>query len=361
MASSNTDVFDCQVKACEIFFQEQLTKVQNVKPLAEEDIPKNARLFKEPKIYDITSFDAREVVTVLSSIVNDRDQFKINKTFYLLLRNGQENKPDETEKLFRLRAQPKNDQPGNAIVVLRPREKGKFEKDANDKEPAKNYHELNHALKHHYKEDTASFARDIIKLFKNNPVADNIPQPTFEAYMMLLFEIARRLVALEEPNEKKVQFDVLPIGSAIARIVKLLALGRTDKCTFDDVFFSGYKFNCFKGKPEDRRKAIDKINETTLATYGAFSVPKQDSLLIDPAKVFATQVKCHLEELKEIFCSEKQPEAMLRRKEDSAGALLQKGLEDLSISMSVADSKTLSMKTKKSAVDTERYTGYDHA
>ena len=93
----------------------------------------------------------------------------------------------------------------------------------------------------------------------------------------------------------------------------------------------------------------------------AMQVPKQDSVAIDPAKVSTTQVKCHLEELKEMFCSEKQPEAMLRRKEDSAEAMLQRGLEDLSISMSVADSMALSMKTKKSAVNTERYTGYDHA
>lgn len=385
MASGNTHEFDCQVKACEKFFQEQLPKVQNLKPLAEDDIPKNAKLFKDPKIYDITSFDAREVVAVLSCIVNDRDQFKMNKTFYLLLRNGPENKPDEIEELFRLRARPTKHQPGNAIVFLRPTGKKKFT------EPAKKYEELNGALKAYYKEDTAedtaSFARDIRKLFKNNAVANNnFPQAMFEAYMMLLFEIARRLVELEDPSDKKVQYDVLPIGSAIARIVKLLELGRTDICTFEDVFFPTSKFHCFTGEPEERRKAIDKINETTLEiakkknmeTYGAsvlwlggaaidpakvfaMQVPKQDSVAIDPAKVSTTQVKCHLEELKEMFCSEKQPEAMLRRKEDSAEAMLQRGLEDLSISMSVADSMALSMKTKKSAVNTERYTGYDHA
>ena len=322
---------------------------------------------------------------MLSCIVNGRDQFKMNKTFYLLLRNGQENKPDEIEELFRLRARPTKHQPGNAIVSLRPRGKKKFT------EPAKKNEELNGALKAYYKEDTAedtaSFARDIRKLFKNNAVANNnFPQAMFEAYMILLFEIARRLVELEDPSDKKVQYDVLPIGSAIARIVKLLEFGRTDICTFEDVFFPKSKFHCFTGEPEERRKAIDKINETTLEiakkknmeTYGAsvlwlggaaidpakvfaMQVPKQDSVAIDPAKVSTTQVKCHLEELKEMFCSEKQPEAMLRRKEDSAEAMLQRGLEDLSISMSVADSMALSMKTKKSAVNTERYTGYDHA
>ncbi|CAH3184582.1 unnamed protein product [Porites lobata] len=161
---------------------------------------------------------------------------------------------------------------------------------------------------------------------------NNFPQALFEVYMILLFEIARRLVELEEPSEKKVQYDVLPIGSAIARIVKLLELGIKDTCTFKDVFFPKSKFHCFTGKPEERRKAIDKINETTLdITYGA-SVLVLVPAAKDPAKVFATQVKCHLEELKEMFCSEKQPEAM-QRKEDSAEAILQNDLEDLSISV----------------------------
>lgn len=328
MALSNTDVFDCQVKACEKFFQVQLSKVENLKPLAEDDIPKNAKLFKDPKIYDITSFDAREVVAVLSRIVNDRDQFKMNKTFYLLLRNGEENKTDEIEKLFRLRARPTKHQPGNAIVFLRPSGKKKFT------EPAKKYDELNGALKAHYKEDTASFAKDIRRLFKNNPVADNdIPQAAFEAYMILLFEIARRLVALDDPSDKKkkMQFDVLPIGSAIARIMKLLEFGRKDICTFEDVFLPGYKFHCFTGKPEDRRKAIDTINKTTPATNGE-SVPKQDSKA--------------LEELKQMFCSGE----------------LHKEVEALSVSEShsVADSQALSMKTNEAAVYSELYSAFDY-
>ena len=364
MATSDTDLFDCQVKACEKFFQEKLPRVQKLKLLAEDDIPENAKSFKEPKMYDITSFNAQEVVAVLSCIVNDRGQFKKNKTFYLLLRNGHENEPDATEELYRLQARPTEHQPGNAIVFLRPRGKKKFTASA------KTYDELNGALEAYYGEDTATFARDIRKLFKNNAVANNnFPQALFEVYMILLFEIARRLVELEEPSEKKVQYDVLPIGSAIARIAKLLELGIKDTCTFKDAFFPKSKFHCFTGKPEERRKAIDKINETTLdivkkktmETYGAgASVLVLVPAAIDPAKVFATQVKCHLEELKEMFCSEKQPEAM-QRKEDSAEAILQNDLEDLSISVSVADSMALSMKTKKSAVATETFSAFDHA
>ena len=96
-----------------------------------------------------------------------------------------------------------------------------------------------------------------------------------------------------------------------------------------------------------------------METYGA-SVLVLVPAAKDPAKVFATQVKCHLEELKEMFCSEKQPEAM-QRKEDSAEAILQNDLEDLSISVSVEDSMALSMKTKKSAVATETFSAFDHA
>lgn len=111
MATSDTDLFDCQVKACEKFFQEKLPRVQKLKLLAEDDIPENAKSFKEPKMYDITSFNAQEVVAVLSCIVNDRGQFKKNKTFYLLLRNGHENEPDATEELYRLQARPTEHQP----------------------------------------------------------------------------------------------------------------------------------------------------------------------------------------------------------------------------------------------------------
>lgn len=336
-SSGNTVVFDCQVKACEEFFQKPLPKVQDLKPLENDDIPEDAKRFTGP-IYDITSFDAREVVALLSRIVNDREQFKMNKTFYLLLRNGRENKPDAIhQELFKLKARPTTDQPGNATVFLRPRGKKKF------KTSVTTYTELHGALKASYK-DTASFASDIIKLFKKDAVVINdFPEATYEAYAILLFEIARRLVALEDPSDKKVQYDVLPIGSAIARIVKLLGLDSKDTRTFDDVFFPGHQFDCFTGKVEKRKKAINNINDTTLATYGA-SVLKQDS------------VESHLEELKQMFCSEK-PEAMLR-KEEKPEAMLRKHFEALSVS--VADSKALSMKTKKSAVNTEIYTAFDY-
>ena len=73
--------------------------------------------------------------------------------------------------------------------------------------------EINGALQAPYEEDTKAFTEDIKKLFRNNAKFNNdFPQANIEAYMILLFEIARRLVALKEPRELQVQYDELPIG-----------------------------------------------------------------------------------------------------------------------------------------------------
>lgn len=245
-----------QQEACTKFFRDNLPK-DVLKPMPEEKRPENTKKFKGP-VYDITGFDAVNVVALLSDIVNDKDQFTTNKTFYLLLQNSHGSKPDDKiEELFRLKARPTKNQPGNGIVFLRPRRKKLFTQDA------RKYDELEGVLKAHYK-DTKTFAQDIKNLFQNNSVVtDNFPQATVETYTILLFEIARRLVTVEKESEKKEEFDVLPIGSAIARSVNLLELGDEETCTFEDVFLSGEKFHCYTGKAKERRKAIDKINETT--------------------------------------------------------------------------------------------------
>ena len=250
-------VFKQQEEACTKFFRDNLPK-DVLKPMPEEKRPENTKRFIGC-VYDITGFDAENVVALLSDIVNDKEQFKTNKTFYLLLRNSHDSKPDdEIEELFRLKARPTKDQPGNGIVFLRPRGKKLFTKDA------RKYNELKGALEAHYKGDTQKFAQDIKNLFQNNSViTDDFPQATVETYMILLFEMARRLVTVEKPSEKKKEYDVLPIGSAIARSVNLLELGDKETCTFEDVFLSGKKFHCYTGKAQERRKAIDKINETT--------------------------------------------------------------------------------------------------
>ena len=196
------------------------------------------------KVYDITGFDGQQVVALLSQTVNDQEEFTMNKTFYLLIHASSEENPQaEFEELFRLNARPTKEQPGNAIVFLRPRGNEGFQR----RESATSYEELNGALKACYgdpnnfrKPDTKSFARHMKQLFKNNAQIGDLPRPTAEAYMLLLFEIARRLVKIEEPTERKKAFDVLPIGSAIAQLINLLDL-RT--FTFEEVFFKGKSLN----------------------------------------------------------------------------------------------------------------------
>ena len=121
---------------------------------------------------------------------------------------------------------------------------------------------------------------------------EDFPRVTFEAYMLWLFEIARRsVVSVKNPTDEKKQLDNLPIGSAIARLVKLLDLGNEKICSFDDVFHPKGKFHCFKGNAMERRKAIDEINKTTLERR---------------KEIDGINEKTHFQELSEMFLSEKR-------------------------------------------------------
>lgn len=171
--------------------------------------------------------------------------------------------PDGFVELFRVKARPTRHQPGNAIVSKRPRGKNTFKRGG-----AKSYQELNGTLEAFYDivakdrrlvdSDVQSFAYDIMQLFQYNKPMVQLPEASIEAYMILLFEIARRLVKSE--NSKKQKFDDLPIGSAIARLIQLLVCEK-ETCNFKDVFIPGGKFHCFTGTPEERREAIDNINK----------------------------------------------------------------------------------------------------
>lgn len=242
-------VFNGQKEACGNFFHNNLP-VDESEPVSKEKKPKNMRQLKG-HVYDITGFDAEKVVALLSRIVNDRQEFKPDKTFYLLLNSHEPGQDDNREKFFKFAPNPSRDQPGNAMVS-RGLEKGLT------------YNELNADLKSKYNGNTKSFAQHIKKLFQNNSkVPENFPQATFEVYILLLFEIARRLVREDAPTRKKEELDDLPIGSAIARSVKLLELGKEETCSFDDVFCSSSdKFYCYTGEPEERETAIRRINKT---------------------------------------------------------------------------------------------------
>lgn len=281
-------IYEHQVAACKTFFQEQLSS-DGIKPLSEAAIPPNLKRFKGT-VFDITGLDAQQVVGILSHIVNTRDDFTPNKTFYLLIKGADHNA--EFEELFRLKARPTKQQPGNGIVFLRPKGKVLF------KSSATKYDELNGMLDASYTtrpKPTKCFAMHITQIFKDNLqiCAEDIPSATIEAYMLLLFEIARRLVKSEKPSAEQVKYDVLPIGSAIAGLVTLLELGDVEKCKFLNVFLPKEKFHCFTGKPEDRKAAVYRINHALGAT------PSNRSK------------KYYVEELQQLFCSEKRYEQQL--------------------------------------------------
>ena len=294
--SGNTGVFDCQVKVCKKFLQ-QLYEVQDLRPLQNHDIPKKAKTFKP--MYDITGFDAFKVVALLCRIVNDTKQFTTGKTFYLLIRNGQECEAnDETEEpsssqkskqageikeLFQLEALPSVDQPGNGKVYRLPKGSASFA-------GGKSYNQLYPILTEFYKEDTESFALHIRSLFQSNTVVTHGSPATIEVYMLLLFEIARRLVNEKTPSERKKKLDNLPIGSAITNLVELL---ERKKCTFKDVFQG--KYYCFTGEPDERRQVIDSINKT---------------IFEHAANIKYKQI---YEELEKMFCSEETREEMLSK------------------------------------------------
>ena len=338
---ADADVFACQVKACKTFFEDELPS--GFEPLPEKDWPSSMPQDWTGKVYDITGFYGQKVVALLSLIVNDKDQFTKGKTFYLLIRRSPK---DEVEELFRLKADPSPDQPGNAVVFLRPRRRKRFKRGS-----AKSYEELNGDLKAFYEKpddegrkfsDTTSFARDMKQLFKNNAAQiDDLPQPTFEAYMILLFEIARRLVKIEKPSESKEEFDVLPIGSAIARLIKLLEL--RNQCSFEEVFLQGSRFHCFTGKPDVRRKAIEEINEETRKTKHPTTT--RVTVRLSKEDVEEIETKRQIQELRELFCPSSEEELANTFK---------------NLTTRIAQEKSSQSSRMLSTSNAERTTAFDH-
>ena len=230
-------------------------------------------------MYDITGLNAQQVVAALVSIVNDREKFTINKNFYLMIKHDA-----KVEELFRL------------TVSMRPGGEERFAQSS-----GKTYEQLIEALREHY-QDTITFTKDIRKIFLNNKVSDcDFPQVTLEAYMILLFEIARRLVKLKGPSERKKQYDDLPIGSAIAGIVKLLEYGKDEVCMFENVFLPKRRFHFFSGKPQTRKRAIDDINTALVNAESEKTATTSD--VSKKRKVMpGTEKDHHLKELEEMFC-----------------------------------------------------------
>ena len=296
-SSDDTYFYQYQMNACQNFFHEKLPDVPKPKPLEEHEIPEfMVRLkYNKPILYDITGLNAQQVVAALVSIVNDREKFTINKNFYLMIKHDA-----KVEELFRLTARPTTHQPGNGIMSMRPRGEERFAQSS-----GKTYEQLIEALREHY-QDTITFTKDIRKIFLNNKVSDcDFPQVTLEAYMILLFEIARRLVKLKGPSERKKQYDDLPIGSAIAGIVKLLEYGKDEVCTFENAFLPKDRFHFFSGKPQTRKRAIDDIN---IALVNAESEKTATTSYVSKKRKVmpGTEKNHYLKELEEMFCSRKK-------------------------------------------------------
>lgn len=176
----------------------------------------------------------------------------------------------------------------------------------------KKYDALNGALKAYYETNTTS---------SDNAQNKDIPEATIEAYMILLFEIARRLVKSEnhvsDRTPRKKEYDVLPIGSAIVRFKKLL---ESSNYRFEDVFLKGARFHCFSGKPVERRKKIEAINEAT-------------------AKKETVTKEQLLKELQELFCSDQRLKEISSVKGDQL-AKTSKDFKNMSLDETLSDAES---------------------
>ena len=203
-----------------------------------------------PKVsnaYDITGKSAAHVIAIFKSIVNNREgpyEFSKGKAFTFNI-----GKPPAIS--FKLKARPSDDQPGNGVFRVR-------RNDAKKRKCRKYDQEFVKELTKRYP-NTKEFAQDIKRFFKDN---SELPQRGNEiiqdVYILLLFEIGRRLVKdSEKHTDRKKALDNLPISQAITTIVKLF---EQEECRFKHVFLIGEKFHCFTARsPKKRKKAIEQL------------------------------------------------------------------------------------------------------
>ena len=210
--------------------------------------------------YNITGKNRDEVIEILNTIVNNREDYREDAVFTFTI------KPDSKhlqyskafKKEFQLKAKPTDNQPGSGILFVC--QDGQFIARPYDKEMVKDLEEM-------YDGDTSAFARHLETLFERNETIAKYPFVTSEVYMLLLFEIGRRLVKdSTNSTPTKKEYDKLPIKEAIQGILTLLD---KKKCKFSDVFLKEGRFHCFSGYPPNvREKAIEEINKALLATDG---------------------------------------------------------------------------------------------
>ena len=123
------------------------------------------------------------------------------------------------------------------------------------------------------------------------------------------FEIARRLATVDKTSEEKKEYEVLPIGSVIARLVKLLEHGDNKTCKFKDVLIAKEKFRCYTRRLQERRKAIDKINKTTLdiSRKGRRSLARELIIPSKSLKKYSDQIQmCLTKKMKNLNLRERK-------------------------------------------------------
>ena len=205
-------------------------------------------------VYCITGKNDDQVVETLKTIVNGKD-YRTNAVFNFMIIPASSHLE---RKEFWLIAKPTKHQPGNGVLYIC--QNGQFMPRLYDEEMVKDLEEM-------YDGDTSAFARHLKTLFGNNETIAKYPFVTSEVYMLLLFEIGRRLVE-DSPNSTptKKKYDELPIKEAIQGI---LTLFDKKKCKFSDVFLKKGRFHFFSGYPPNvREKAIEEIKKALSATDG---------------------------------------------------------------------------------------------
>ena len=218
-----TSYYRSQKKACSKYF----------KSAKNNAVTKNEPIVRET---DITGRSAHEVVRLLKSVVNNKlaVYHEDSSVFELKIKPPNlHSAGDSASRFFRLCPKPTDDQPGNGTICYIETwcdNKADKEKVHHTVEAKHSFKDLNDLLTKTYtctldtcacptcnktgEEKTHHFARDIKKAFKNNEEIYNVPSATAEAYMLLLFEIGRRL-----KKGSQSPYDKLPIASAMVKLV----------------------------------------------------------------------------------------------------------------------------------------------
>ena len=196
---------------------------------------------KASNTWNITGKSAAHVIAIFKSMVNNREGrygYSRGKVFTFKIGNPPTIK-------FKLKANPTSDQPGNGIII----------RNGIPLSYASVTEKLNWL---YHKDSTDSFATDIKLAFKDNSNLLGCGNEVIQdVYILLLFEIGRRLVKDgKNPTDGKKALDNLPISGAITKIVKLF---EEKYCSFEDFFSFEGKFHCFTGRMGKRKGAIRRL------------------------------------------------------------------------------------------------------